>query len=140
MGHELVTLPVYTVFDDLTYSVNGGTVTLMGQCTRPALKSDAEKAVRQIAGVRSVNDEIEVLPVSAADGKIRLAEYLAIYGDPQLSQYATLAIPPIHIIVKNATVTLEGTVASDQDKTEAFSRSSAVPGVTAIVNRLQIGP
>jgi hypothetical protein len=80
VGHELVTLPFYTVFDDLTYSVNGGTVTLMGQVTRPALKSDAEKAVRQIAGVRSVNDEIEVLPVSAADGKIRLAEYLAIYG------------------------------------------------------------
>ena len=70
--HELVTLPFYTVFDNLNCRVDGGTVTLLGQVVRAALKTDAEKAVRQIAGVRSVNNEIEVLPISPVNGKLRL--------------------------------------------------------------------
>jgi hyperosmotically inducible protein len=140
VGHELVTLPFYMVFDHLSFREDGGTVTLLGSVTRAALKSDAEKAVKQIAGVRRVNNEIEVLPLSAADAKIRLAEYLAIYGDPQLNQYALRAIPPIHIVVKNAAVTLEGSVAAEADKTEAFTQASGVPGVTTLTNHLQIAP
>ena len=106
--HELVTLPFYTVFDNLNFRVDGGTVTLLGQVNRAALKTDAEKAVKQIAGVRSVNNQIEILPLSQADQKLRLAEYLAIFGDPQLSQYALRAIPPIHIVVKNGDCDIGG--------------------------------
>ena len=96
--HELVALPFYMVFDHLTFRVVAGTVTLAGQVTRATLKSDAEKVVKQIPGVRGVINEIEVLPLTPVDEKLRLAEYLAVLGDPQLNQYALRAIAPIHIV------------------------------------------
>src|SRR5437899_224642 len=65
--HELVMLPYYGVFDNLAYRVDGGTVTLFGQVTRPTLKSDAEKAVKSIEGVERVINNIEVLPLSPDD-------------------------------------------------------------------------
>src|SRR6266851_4633369 len=78
--HELVMLPYYNVFDNLAFKVDGLTVTLMGQVTRPTLKSDAERVVKSIEGVEKVVNKIEVLPVSPNDDRIRLAEYRAIYG------------------------------------------------------------
>jgi len=92
---KLVTLPFYMVFDHVTFRVASGTVTLAGQVTRATLKSDAEKAVKQIPGLRSGNNEIEVWPVSEVDQKLRLAEYLAVFGDAQLKQYA-LPLRPRH--------------------------------------------
>src|SRR3979409_1197232 len=85
--HELVMLPFYDVFDNFEYKVEGGTVTLLGQVTRPNLKSDAEKAVKQIEGVERVENRIEVLPVSPNDDRLRLAVYRAIYGSPGLDRY-----------------------------------------------------
>ena len=73
--HELVMLPWYSVFDNLGYSVNGYRVTLVGQVVRPSLKSDAEAAVKNIEGVESVDNQIEVLPLSPNDDQIRRAEY-----------------------------------------------------------------
>ncbi len=49
--HELVMLPYYGVVDNLSYKVDGYTVTLLGQVTRPTLKSDAENVVKGIEGV-----------------------------------------------------------------------------------------
>ena len=138
--HELMTLPFYLVFDHLDFRVDGGVVTLLGQVTRPSLKSDAEKAVRGIAGVQRVENKIEILPVSPVDEKLRLAEYLAIFGDPQLNQYALRAMPPVHIIVKNGAVTLDGSVATETDKTEAFTQASSVAGVTSLTNHLRVAP
>src|SRR5881227_3142405 len=63
--HELVMLPYYGVFDNLSYRVDGNTVTLMGQVTRPTLKSDAENAVKSIEGVEKVNNQLQVLPLSS---------------------------------------------------------------------------
>jgi hyperosmotically inducible protein len=80
--HELVMLPYYGVFDHFAYRVDGDTVTLMGQVTRPTLKSSAENVVKQIEGVERVENNIEVLPVSPNDDNIRLAAYRAIYGPP----------------------------------------------------------
>jgi hyperosmotically inducible periplasmic protein len=138
--HELVTLPFYTIFDNLAYSVNGATVTLLGQVTQPVLKSDAEKAVKSIEGVEKVDNQIEVLPVSPMDDQIRRAEFRAIYGDPALERYALGALPPIHIIVKNGHVTLEGAVANQMDKNVAGIRANGVPGVFSVTNNLQIAP
>lgn len=138
--HELVLLPYYGVFDNLAFRVDGETVTLLGQVTRPTLKSDAEAAVKQIEGVRKVNNEIEVLPLSPDDNQIRLAEYRAIYGQPQLNQYALRAVPPIHIIVKNGNVTLEGSVSSEADKNVAGIQANSVPGVFSVTNRLLVEP
>src|SRR5690349_10433600 len=84
--HELVMLPYYGVFDNLAYKVDGYTVTLMGQVTRPTLKSDAENVVKRIEGVEHVKNELEVLPLSPNDDRIRRATYRAIYGYPGLDR------------------------------------------------------
>lgn len=138
--NELITLPYYEVFDDLTYRVDGSTVTLLGQVTRPALKAAAEKAVKQIEGVRSVVNQIEVLPASPVDGRIRLAVYAATYGQLLLSQYAARALAPVHIVVKNGNATLQGTVENQMDKTQFFTQASAVPGIVSVTDHLQIVP
>jgi hyperosmotically inducible protein len=107
--HELLMLPYYGVFDDLAFRIDGDTVTLLGQVTRPRLKSDAERAVKKIEGVGRVINEIEVRPLSPMDDQIRMAEFRAIYGDPSLStRYGYRALPSIHIIVKSGHVALEG--------------------------------
>jgi hyperosmotically inducible protein len=136
--HELVMLPYYGVFDNLAYKVDGYTVTLMGQVTRPTLKSDAENVVKKIEGVEQVKNEIEVLPLSPNDDRIRRAVYRAIYGDTALDRYALQAVPSIHIIVNNGNVALEGVVASEGDKNVAGIRANGVSGVFAMKNNLGV--
>jgi hyperosmotically inducible protein len=135
--NQLVMLPYYGVFDNLTYSVDGYNVTLSGQVTRPTLKSDAEKTVKQIEGVEKITNNIEVLPISQADDRIRLATYRAVYGQGALERYAIQAVPPIHIIVKNGRVTLEGVVANQADKTMADLKAKGVSGVFSVTNNLR---
>jgi hyperosmotically inducible periplasmic protein len=136
--HELVMLPYYSIFDNLSYRVDGNTVTLFGAVTRPTLKSDAENVVKRIEGVTQVNNQIEVLPLSPMDNRIRLAEYRAIYGYGPLQRYALGALPPIHIIVKNGNVTLQGVVANQGDKNLANIRANGVPGVFSVTNDLRV--
>ena len=136
--HQLVMLPYYSVFDNLTYKVEGDSVILMGQVARPVLKSDAESAVKRIEGVERVENRIEVLPVSPSDDRIRRAEYRAIFGFPALNRYAIQAVPPIHIIVKNGHVTLEGVVANAGDKNIAGIQANSVPGVFSVTNNLRV--
>jgi len=135
--HELVMLPYYGVFDNLAYRVDGSTVTLMGQVTRPTLKSDAENVVKRIEGVEHVNNEIEVLPVSPNDDRIRRAVFRAIYSDPAMDRYAIQAVPPVHIIVKNGNVNLEGVVSTEADKNIAGIRANGVSGVFSVKNNLR---
>jgi hyperosmotically inducible protein len=137
--HELLLLPYYGVFDNLAYKVDpNGTVTLMGQVTRPALKSDAEAAVKHIEGVEQVVNQIEVLPLSPNDDSIRRGVYRALYGNSVLSQYALQAVPPMHIIVKNGNITLIGSVGSDMDKTIAGTQANTVPGAFSVTNNLVV--
>ena len=137
--HQLVMLPYYGVFDDLAFRIDGGTVTLLGQVTRPTLKSDAENVVKRVEGVQRVVNQIEVLPLSPMDDQIRMAEYRAIYGDPELStRYGYRAVPSIHIIVKNGNVTLEGVVANQLDKNLVNVRASGVANVFKVTNNLQV--
>jgi hyperosmotically inducible protein len=136
--HELVMLPFYDVFDNFEYKVEGNTVTLLGQVTRPTLKSDAEKAVKQIEGVERVDIRIEVLPVSPNDDQLRRAVYQAIYGSQGLDRYALRAVPSIHIIVKNGHVFLEGAAATEADKNLAYLRAMGVSGVFSVTNNLHV--
>ena len=114
--HELVMLPFYDVFDNLAYRVDGDKVTLFGQVVRPTLKTDAERVVKRLEGVSAVQNEIEVLPVSPNDDRLRMRLYRAIYSKAPLQRYSLRAVPPIHIIVKNGNVTLEGVVARQMDR------------------------
>jgi len=137
--HELVMLPYYGVFDNLTYKVEpNGSVTLMGQVTRPTLKSDAQNVVKQIEGVEKVVNQIEVLPVSPNDDRLRIALYRTIYGHVALNRYSLQAVPPIHIVVKNGNATLEGVVANEGDRNIANIQANSVPGVFSVTNNLRI--
>lgn len=138
--HELVMLPYYGVFDDLGYTVDGGTVTLVGTVTSPTLKSDAGNVVKRVEGVTNVVNEIKVLPLSPMDNQIRRAEFRAIYGNPQLAdRYAFQAVPSIHILVENGHVTLTGVVANQTDKNVANIYANQVPGVFSVTNNLRVG-
>lgn len=137
--HQLVMLPYYSVFDDLGFNVNGGTVTLSGEVTRPTLKSDAENVAKRVEGVTNVVNNIEVLPLSPDDDQIRRGTYRAIYGDPALStRYGFQSLPSIHILVKNGHVRLEGVVATEGDKNIAGIRANGVPGAFSVENDLRV--
>jgi len=136
--HELVMLPYYGVFDNLSYRIDGGKVTLFGQVARPTLKTDAEKAVKSIEGVQAVDNQIEVLPLSGNDDRIRAAVYRAVYSQGPLQRYQLSTVAPIHIIVKNGNVTLEGVVANTGDKNIAGIAANGVAGVFKVVNNLMV--
>jgi BON domain-containing protein len=138
--HELLMLPWFGVFDNIAFQVNGDTVTLLGQVTRPVTKSDAENAVKHIEGADHVVNKIEVLPPSPMDDQLRLALYRAIYGYPSLEKYALGVQKPIRIIVQNGHVTLEGVVDSESDKDTAGIRANSVPGIFSVTNSLQVVP
>ena len=137
--HELNMLPYYTVFDDVSFRVDGSTVTLFGDVTQPWLKSDAGNAVKRMEGVTQVNNEIHVLPLSPLDHRIRVAEYRAIYRYAPLQRYALGTYGPIRIIVENGHVKLVGIVDSQMDKTLVFTRANGVPGVFSVENDLKVG-
>ena len=137
--HELVMLPNYNLFDNLEFEISGvDTVTLLGQVTKPTLKSDAERVVRSLEGVGKVVNKIEVLPLSPSDDRIRIATYRAVYSKPGLDRYAIQAVPPVHIIVKNGAITLTGVVANQADKDLAGIAAREVPGAFAVTNNLRV--
>lgn len=136
--HELVMLPYVGVFDNLEYSVEGNTVTLAGQVTRPVLKSDAERAVKDIEGVETVNNKIDVLPPSPNDDRLRLSLFRAIYGFSSLNRYDLPVVKPIRIIVNNGHVNLEGVVANQADSDMVKLRANGVHGVFSVTNHLRI--
>jgi hyperosmotically inducible protein len=137
--HELVMLPYYNVFDTLSLQVENGNVTLMGQVTDPVLKSSAENVVKRLPGVTSIDNQIEVLPLSPYDYRIRFAVWRAVYSWPSMNRLVTMANPPVHIIVKNGNVTLEGVVPTQADKDALTVRVNGVPGVFSVENHLAIG-
>lgn len=136
--HELLMLPYYDVFDNLAYKVDGYNVTLLGQVTRPSLKSDAERVVKGIEGVEKVDNQIEVLPPSSMDDQLRRRLYRAIYGYPSLQRYSLGVQQPIRIIVKSGRVTLEGVVDNEADKNTAGIRANGVSGIFSVTNNLQV--
>lgn len=138
--HELLMLPWFGVFDYIAFKVDGSTVTLMGKVVRPTLKSDSENAVKHIEGVEKVVNQIEILPPSPMDDRIRLELYRAIYGYAPLEKYALGVQKPIRIVVKNGHVNLEGVIDNETDKNLVTVRANSVPGIFSVDNNLQIVP
>jgi osmotically-inducible protein OsmY len=137
--HQLVMLPWYSVFDNLEYRIEGNKVILSGQVVTPTLKSDAESVVKHIEGVQEVDNQIQVLPVSGFDNRIRWQELRAIYSYPSLQRYGMGTNPSIHILVNNGHVTLEGVVDNQTDKNLIGIRANSVPGVFSVTNNLRVG-
>ena len=160
---ELLQLPYYSVFDFVAFKYDRGTAVLMGYAYALALKQDAEHAIKRVAGVDTVQNNVEQLPPSQMDDQIRWREYYAIYSDPFLSKYAPGAAMlwghrhrfggfagiwgdgyepagnyPIHIIVKNGRVSLMGVVDNDGDRTIAETKARGVPGTFEVKNELLV--
>jgi len=137
---ELVTLPYYDVFDWLESEVRAdGTAVLRGQVARPATRSDAEARVKDVKGVARVVNEIEVLPVSPEDERLRFALYRAIYHfDSPLFRYATRVNPPIHIVVRNGRAVLKGVVTNESERDLAYLAARGVPGLFEVRNELRV--
>jgi hyperosmotically inducible periplasmic protein len=125
-------------YNAFTISVKDGAVMLGGTAYEQADKDSAISVVENYPGVKDVIDNIDVSPVSPTDDKIRLAEARAIYGYPQLNKYAIDPAKPIRITVINGSVTLSGVVDSVADKDVANARANGVPGISKVVNNLEV--
>ena len=111
----------FTIFDDVNAQIDEGLVTLTGKVTMPYKKNDIGKRIAGIDGVREVQNNIDVLPVSIFDDQLRHRIARAIYGHPSFWNYAAMANPPIHIIVEHGRVRLTGVVNSNVERMLARS-------------------
>ena len=136
--HELLMLPQFSIYDNLSYKVEDNTVTLLGQVRNAVLKDEAQAAVKRIEGVQQVSNQIEILPASFNDDRIRLQVARAIFRQPRLFEYSSEPVPSIHIIVRNGHVNLEGVVRDQGDKDVAGIQANSVPGVFSVQNNLQV--
>jgi osmotically-inducible protein OsmY len=136
--HEVDTLPNAGAFDYIDFRVDGTRVVLLGSVVLPSLKSGAEQAVKKIPGVEIVVNKIDVLSPSAEDDALRRAEYRAIYYNSDLRKYNLKSIPPIRIIVSDRNVTLEGRVASTEEKQLAGEKARNVPNARSVRNHLEV--
>lgn len=137
--HNLMTYPYYSIFDDISYKVENGQVSIYGAVTTPVKKSDIHNIIARLPGVESVNDNVEVLPLSDNDNLLRRQIASSIYRFATLSRYGMGTHPSIHIIVDNGHVTLIGVVDSQADKDVAGVRASGA-GLSfgPVVNNLQV--
>jgi hyperosmotically inducible protein len=138
-AHEIRMYSRYSIWDNVSVRVNEGALELMGQVNQPYKKQDLQRIVQKVPGVSSVTNQLEVLPLSPFDDSLRLRVARAVYSDPALSRYGIQAVPPIHIIVRNGHVSLEGVVNNQLEKNLAFARaSSAGLSFGAVENNLRI--
>lgn len=117
--------PQFTIFDDVSAAVTDGVVTLQGKVTMPFKKIDIERRIAKVPGVKRVDSRIAVLPVSQFDDELRYAVARAIYGNSTFWHYASMANPPIHIIVEGGRVRLTGVVASNVERMLARSLATS---------------
>jgi osmotically-inducible protein OsmY len=139
--NAVVTYSRYTVFDDITFSIEeGGVVTLGGFVTQPFKKDEIEERVGKVLGVRELESEIRVLPASQSDDRLRELLFRNIYGNDLFVRYANMANPPIHIVVDGTAVILAGAVANNLEKLKAESIARGTFGVGRVTSRLTVQP
>jgi hyperosmotically inducible protein len=135
---DIVTYPWFTVFDWVTLGVQGDRLIVNGQVTQPYKKQDIGNFLAHVKGVAELDNNLEVLPTSEYDDSLRLAVARAIYNDPFFIHYRDQALPPIHIIVKNGNVTLEGLVANPLDRAKAETDARLAATFFGFTDNLQI--
>jgi osmotically-inducible protein OsmY len=128
----------FTVFDDVDINVENGVVTLSGYVTQPIKSDDMAKRASHVDGVQEFVNHLEVLPVSLADDRIRNVVANAIYRDPAFSNYASQAVPPIHIVVRNSSVLLTGVVNNEVERRQAENIVRNIPGIFGVQNNLRV--
>jgi len=136
--HDIVMYYAYGMFDNVELAVRNGALVVKGQVTQPFKKKDMENILEHVKGVAAFQNNLEVLPLSDFDNRLRMQVARAIYGDPYFIHYTNLALPPIHIIVKNGNVTLEGVVASGMDKTKANMDARGAGLSFSVIDNLRV--
>jgi len=137
--HEVRMYSWYSIWDNINVGVDHGNVNLVGQVSEPYKKADLQRIVSRIPGVNGVSNNLEVLPLSPMDNQLRIQVARAIYRDSVLSRYGLQAVPPIHIIVDNGHVTLEGVVNNEMEKNVAGIRANGA-GLSfgPVINNLRV--
>jgi hyperosmotically inducible protein len=134
---KVVTYPNFSIFDDVSVSVDNRNVTLIGSVTTPLKKDEIAKRVAKVDGMRSFTNNIQVLPVSMMDDDLRMRVARAIYNNNAFWKYANMAQPPIHIVIENGHVTLTGYVNNEMERTLAYALAQ-VPGTFSVKNDLKL--
>jgi len=127
----------FSIFDDVNVEVSDRVVTLTGRVTTPKKREEIAARVAKIDGIRSLTNDIQVLPLSPMDSRLRAQVAQAIYGHPTFWHYASMASPPIHIIVENGRITLTGWVNSEVERSLAFALAQ-VEGTFGVKNELKV--
>jgi len=135
---EVITYYAYGIFDNVELAAEGDKLTVSGQVTQPFKKSDLGNILARVRGVASFENNLEVLPLSNFDDRLRLSVARAIYGNQALFMYGNRALPPIHIIVKNGNVTLEGAVGTKLDRQLAEFAARNAGLSFSVVNKLRV--
>jgi len=127
----------FTIFDDVDIAVSDHVVKLTGRVTMPFKRDEIGKRVAQVDGIRSIVNDIQVLPVSPADSELRVRVAQAIYNHTAFWQFAQMAAPPIHIVVENGHITLTGRVNTEVERSLAGALAH-VPGAFDVKNQLRL--
>jgi len=139
LTHEIRVFPFYDIFDQVEGEVGEGVVTLRGAVRLPQRFHDYANLAKQVGGVKTVVNQLEVLPTSSYDDQIRLRVARAIYGSSALgTRYGNQARPPIHILVKNGNVRLEGVVLNQLDKQLVERAARFAATYFALENNLKV--
>ena len=136
VSQQVLRYPRFTIFDSVQAQVHEGVVTLSGRVTMPFKREDIARRVAGVEGVDDVRNEVTVLPVSLFDDELRFRIALAIYGNSHFWRYGAMVNPPVHIIVENSRVTLEGVVRNNLDRLLARSIASSF-GAFSVTNDLK---
>ena len=128
----------YGIFDYVGGSVADGVVILTGAVTHEYKASKMAAFVSRVEGVKEIQNQIGVLPVSALDNRLRIELARNIYGNPLFWNYAIQRNPSVRIIVDNLHVTLAGIVISEVDKRVAADIVQQTAGVLTVRNNLEI--
>jgi osmotically-inducible protein OsmY len=128
----------FTVFDEVQIGVDNGVVTLTGYVTQPIKSDDLARRAAHVEGVREFVNRLEVLPASLSDDRLRAIIANTLYRDPAFSNYASQAVPPVHIIVRNSSVLLTGVVNNEVERRQAENIVRHIPGIIGVQNALRV--
>jgi hyperosmotically inducible protein len=138
VSRRLQSYVFYTIYDNVDLSVQGGVVRLTGFVTMPYKSEELVRLVSRVPGVQEVENDIQTLPASSMDEELRITLARRIYGDPMFAEYASRAVPPIHIVVDEGRVTLAGTVRSEVERRTAENITRSTFGVFSVSNELTV--
>jgi len=115
-----------------------GVVTLFGIVGTEEVKRRAGAEVGKLDGVKSVENELQVVPDVAADRVEAQDDELLAAVEKRLEQREGLADASIAVEVKNRVVRLTGTVANQRDRVTALTIARATGGVESVIDDLTL--